>query len=294
MSILTKSKLFPMLPEDVRGRVTESHRLSSSSRIRNRKQAVAFILERCFVSVFSGTELPSIQEAIDGRTDLPGNGNRISSGQGIASIWLTDLPEAVPCLFGTFVKRKPTLVARKHWAALLAMEGEGFQGARERKRISPAAYRLADCIERDGPATGQALRDRLAGSARMDERTFRRALLELEKLWLIVPGWSGRLGKNIHDTASCVWELTKRWVPDDIEREAASMTRRHAMRSLLVGAVDSAGAVDEQAVYRWFGWSRSMTGALMDEALSAEACYRVDGPNPVIISSALAEIWPAA
>ena len=174
------------------------------------------------------------------------------------------------------------------------MEGEGIHGARERKRISPAAYRLADSIERDGPATGQALRDRLAGPPRMDERTFRRALLELEKLWLIVPGWSGRPGRNIHDTASCVWELTKRWVPDDIEREAASMTRRHAMRSLLVGAVDSAGAVDEQAVYRWFGWSRSMTGALMDEALSAEACYRVDGPNPVIISSALAEIWPAA
>jgi len=294
MSILTKSKLFPLLPEDVRGRVTESHRLSSSSRLRNRKQAGDFILERCFVSVFSGTELPSIQEAIDGRTDLPGNGNRISSGQGIASIWLSDLPEAVPCLFGTFVNRKPTLVARKHWAALLAMEGEGFRGARARCRISPAAFRLADCIERDGPATGRALRDRLSESARMDARTFRRALLELEKLWLIVPGRSGLPGRNIHDAASCVWELTKRWVPDDIEREAASMTRRHAMRSLLVGAVDSAGAVDEQAVYRWFGWPRSMTGALMSEALSAEACYRVDGPNPVIISSALAEIWPGA
>lgn len=294
MPILTKSKLFPMLPEDVRGRVTESHRLSSSSRIRNRKQAGEFILDRCFVSVFSGTELPSIQEAIDGRTDRPGNRDRISSGQGIASIWLTDLPEAVPCLFGTFVKRKPTLVARKHWAALLAMEGDGYQGARERNRISPAAFRLADCIERDGPATGQALRDRLAGSDRMDERIFRRALLELEKLWLIVPGWSGRPGRNIHDTASCVWELTKRWVPDDIEREAAAMTRRHAMRSLLVGAVDSAGAVDEQAVYRWFGWPRSMTGTLMDEALAAEVCYRVGGPNPVIISSALAGFWPGA
>ena len=278
-----------MLPEDVRGRVTESHRLSPSSRLKNRKQAGEFILERCFVSVFSGTELPSIQEAIDGRADLPGNGNRISTGPGIASIWLSDLPEAVPCLFGTFVKRRPTLVARKHWAALLAMEGEGFQGARENNRISPAAFRLADCIERDGPATGQALRDRLAGSACMDRRTFRRALLELEKLWLIVPGRTGRPGRNIHDTASCVWELTKRWVPDDIEREAASMTRRHAMRSLIVGAVDSAGAVDEQAVYRWFGWPRSMTGALMNEALSAAACYRVDGPNPVIISSTLAE-----
>ena len=292
MSILTKSKLFPMLPEDVRGRVTESHRLSSSSRLKNRKQAGEFILERCFVSVFSGTELPSIQEAIDGRADLPGNGNRISTGQGIASIWLSDLPEAVPCLFGTFVKRRPTLVARKHWAALLAMEGEGFRGARERNRISPAAFRLADSIERDGPATGQALRDRLGESGRMDGRTFRRALLELEKLWLIVPGRTGRPGRNIHDTATCVWELTKRWVPDDIEREAASMTRRHAMRSLIVGAVDSAGAVDEQAVYRWFGWPRSMTGALMNEALSAAACYRVDGPNPVIISSTLAEIWP--
>ena len=66
------------------------------------------------------------------------------------------------------------------------------------------------------------------------------------------------------------------------------------MRSLLVGAVESAGAVDEKAVYRWFGWPRSMTGVLMDEALSAEECFRVDGPSPVIISSALAEIWPEA
>ena len=291
MSILTKSKLFPMLPEDVRGYVTENHRLSSSSRLKNRKQAGEFILERCFVSVFSGTELPSIQEAIEGRTDKPGNETRISTGQGIASIWLNDLPEAVPCLFGTFVKRKPTLITRKHWAALLAMEGDGFQGARERSRISPAAFRLADSIERDGPATGQTLCDRLGDTGRMDSRTFRRALQELEKLWLIVPG---RIGRNIHDAASCVWELTKRWAPDDTVQEAAALTRRDAMRSLLVGAVESAGAVDEKAVYRWFGWARSMTGALMDDALSLEECFRVDGPNPVIISSALAEIWPRA
>lgn len=289
MSILTKSTLFPLLPDNVRGRVTENHRLSPSSRLKNRKQAGEFILERCFVSVYSGTELPSIQEAIDGRSDLSGGEDRISTGQGIASIWMSDLPDAVPCLIGTFVKRKPTLIARKHWAALLAMEREGFQGARERNRISPAAFRLADCIEREGPATGQVLRDRLAGSSPMDRRTFRRALQELEKLWLIVPG---RIGRNIHDAASCVWELTKRWVPDDTVREALSMTRRHAMGSLLLGAVDSAGAVDEKAVYRWFGWPRSMTGVLMDEALSAEACFRVDGPNPVIISSALADIWP--
>ena len=72
------------------------------------------------------------------------------------------------------------------------------------------------------------------------------------------------------------------------------MTRRHAMRSLLVGAVESAGAVDEKAVYRWFGWPRSMTGVLMGEALLAEECFRVDGPNPVVISSTLAEIWPEA
>lgn len=280
-----------MLPDDVRVRVTENHRLSSSSRLKNRKEAGEFILERCFVSVFSGTELPSIQEAIDGRTDLHDNEDRISTGQGIASIWMNDLPEAVPCLFGTFVKRKPTLVARKHWAALLAMEEEGFRGARKRNRISPAAFQLADSIERDGPDTGHALRDRLAEAVRMDGRTFRRALRELEKLWLIVPG---RIGRNLHDAASCAWELTKRWVPDDTAREAASMSRRHAMRSLLVGAVDSAGAVDEKAVNRWFGWSRSLTGALMNEALSAEACYRVEGPDPVIISRALAEIWPEA
>lgn len=292
MPILTKSNLFPMLPDGVRGRVTEHHRLSPSRRLKNRKQAGEFILERCFVSVYSGTELPSIQEAIDGRTGRDGNGDRISTGQGIASIWLSDLPEAVPCLFGTFVKRKPTLVARKHWAALLAMEGEGFRGAREHNRISPAAFHLADCIERDGPATGRALRDRLAGTVPMDGRTFRKALLELEKLWLIVPGPA--TGRNVHDAASRVWELTKRWVPDDTAKEAVSMTRRHAMRSLLVGAVESAGAVDEKAVYRWFGWPRSMTGMLMDEALSAEECFRVDGPNPVIISNALAKIWPEA
>ncbi len=291
MSILTKSKLFPMLPDDVRGRVNEHHRLTPSSRLMNRKQAGEFILERSFVSVFSGTELPSIQEAIEGKPDLLHNGNRISTGQGIASIWLNDLPEVVPCLFGTFVKRKPTLVTRKHWAALLAMEGEGYRGARERNRISPTAFLLADCIEREGPATGQVLRDRLAESGRMEGLTFRRALQELEKLWLIVPG---RIGRNVHNAASRVWELTKRWVPDETAREAVSMTRRHAMRSLLVGAVDSAGAVDEKAIYRWFGWPRSMTGALMNEALSAEECYRVDGPNPVIISSGLAEIWPEA
>ena len=37
-----------------------------------------------------------------------------------------------------------------------------------------------------------------------------------------------------------------------------------------------------------------MTGVLMDEALSAEECFRVDGPSSVIISSALAQVWPEA
>lgn len=291
MSMLTKSKLFPLLPADVRGRVTENHRLSSSKRLRSRKQAGDFILERGFVSVFSGTELPSIQEAIEGKMDDPNGGDRISSGQGIASIWLKDLPEAVPCLFGTFVKRKPTLLAQKHWAALLAIEQEGFQGAREQTRISPAAFCVADCIDREGPATGEALRDRCNDFGEMPISIFRRALLDLEKLWLIVRSPTSR---NIHDTNSCVWELTIRWLPDETVLEAGSLTRRQAMYSLLVGAIDSAGVVDEKAIYRWFGWSRSMTSTLINEALSKKRCDKAHGPTPVIISNNLAKIWPQA
>lgn len=288
MSILTKSKLFSLLPDDVRGRLAENHRLTSSSRLRNRKQAGDFILERCFVSVFSGTELPSIQEAIEGKADNPNDRNRVSSGPGIASIWLNDLPKAVPCLFGTFVKRKPTLITQKHWPALLAIEKEGFQGAREHHRISPAAFCVADCIDREGPATSEVLRDRCNQLGKMDSRIFRRALLDLEKLWLIVRSPIG----TTHNTTSCVWELTNRFLPKETVMEAKNLTRRQAMCNLLWGAVDSAGVVDEKAIYRWFGWPRTMTNTLINEALSKKQLYKAHGPKPVIISTTLAEIWP--
>ena len=289
MPPLNKLKLFSLLPQKVRTQIVNNHRLSSSCRLKNRKLAQDFILERGLVSVFSDPELPSIQDAIDGFPDNPQDQTRIRSGKGIASIWLRDLPEFVPCLFGTFLKQNPTLITQNLWANLVAIEKGGFQDARAENRISPTAFRLSDYIDKEGPTTGQILFENVGRSGRIERQKLQRALEELKKLWLILPH---QTNCNFQNTTACTWELTIRLVPKKTLAKAASLTRRSAMLNLLGSTIESTGAVDEKAIYRWFPWPRSMTRNLIEEALSSEQCYRVDGPNTVIISTDLADIWP--
>ena len=289
MPILSKTELFKILPSEAHDVVFKAHRLNELRRLQGREQTQSFIDDRGIVSLFTGTELPSIQEAIEGTLASDTHDGIIKSGFGIAWIWAQDLPDPSRCMYCLFLREKATFIARRHWASLIAMGSPNHHQARKAKHISAIAYQLANYIETQGPTSGDLLRKALGHTGRAGGQTFRRARRELEKQWIIVPIGIGehRRGADPH-----TWELTGRWLPPHILEEALALSRQEAMANILLAGIDATLAVDEQAVFRWFGWTRSITGRLVKGLLEREACFRVDGSNPILISQTLVDAWP--
>lgn len=255
-----------------------------------REDALSFIDDQGMVSLLAGTELPSIQEAIEGDLVDGQEEGTIKSGFGIAWIWARDLPDQSKCMFCLLLRERGVFIARRHWAALVATGSPDHHHARKARRISAGAYQLADYLETKGPASAHTLRDALGYTGRTGGQTFRRIRRELEKQRLIVA--SGI--EQMSGSDPYIWTLTRDWAPPPVFEEAAGLSRRKAMSNLLLAGIDAALAVDERAVYRWFGWSRSMTASLIKELLKKEACFRVEGSPPILISQTLVDVWPKA
>ena len=201
MPILSKTELFKILPSEAHDVVFKAHRLNELRRLQGREQTQSFIDDRGIVSLFTGTELPSIQEAIEGTLASVTHDGIIKSGFGIAWIWAQDLPDPSRCMCCLFLRDKTTFITCRHWTSLVAMGSPDHHQARKAKHIS-------------------------------------------------------------------------------------------AMANILLAGIDATLAVNEAAVFRWFGRNRSITGRLVKGLLERKVCFRGDGSNPILISQTLVDAWP--
>ena len=291
MAVLPKQTLFSLLPDDVRDVVFAKHRLQEDLRFQDKSQTQDFVKDCGIVSLFAGTELPSIQEAIAGEIVANTGNERYGSGFGIAWIWSKDLPDEGHCAYGSFFREKATLIAQQHWPALVTLGHIDHQKARKNKHLSTTAYQMASYIEANGPTQSDVLRKALKYSGREGSSAFRKVLRELERHWTIV---AIRRGEHVGGADMHTWELTSRWLPDGVDKTAEKMTYQEAMGRLLVASIDAALVVEEQNIARWFGWTRSLTTRVINRLLDEEHIHRVGGQKPLLISSTLLDTWPSA
>ena len=290
MAVLPKNRLLPLLPPAVRDVMLGKHRLHDTGRLQDKAQVQDFVEECGIVTLFAGTELPSVQEAIAGELVTNNSNERYGPGFGIAWIWGKDIPDDERCVYGSFFREKASLIARRHWPTLGALSILDYRRARKSSRLSASAFKMAAYIDEHGPTRTDVLRQALGYTGGEGGARFRRARRELERSWTIVAVCRGEHA-GAADTHT--WDLTARWLPDDICAEAEQISRQDAMADLIQAGVESAMVVEEQGVSRWFGWTRTLTSKTINRLLDAERLYRVGGSKPLLITESIVDIWPS-
>lgn len=291
MAVLTKNVLIPLLPEPVRAAVEDKHRLHETHRLQDKAQAQEFVEDRGMVTLFAGTELPSVQEAIAGEIVMNIGNERFGPGFGIAWIWGKDIPDGGACVYGSFFRERATFIVRRHWAALGALSLLDYRHARKSKQLSAEAFKIASYIDENGPTRSDTLRRALKYAGREGAAVFRRTRRELERQWAVI---AVRHGEHVGGADTNTWELTGRWLPDDVREEAERISDRDAMADLIQAGVESALVVEEQNIWKWFGWTRTLTSRTIARLLDEERLFRVDGKKPLLIPESIVEVWPSA
>lgn len=288
MAVLSKTALLEHLPESARTAVIDAHRLTATRRLLDKAQARQFVHERGIVTLFAGTELPSIQEAIVGAMVTNIGNERFGPGFGIAWIWGKDMSDDGQCIYGSFFREKATLVARRLWPMLGVLGTLDYRRAHKSGRLSAAACRMAAYIEEHGPTRSNILRQALDYADRSGSVTFQRARRELERLWTIV---TVRHGEHIDGADVHTWELTARWMPTETREEAKQMSRTEAEARLVLTSLESAQVVDERSIPRWFGWTAASASKAVNRLLQDEQIYRMHDEIPLLITRAARRAW---
>lgn len=205
--------------------------------------AAAFVRARGLVTLWGGTELPSLQEAAAGAA-VP-RMTLASPGVGAAWSWAKALTEAQHVACVKLFRNRSTLVARRLWREVAALAPRAERLWRAGK-LSHAAREVAAFLEKEGPATTLELRERLPRRVPVLPASLQKGLRELEERLVIFPQ---RLGERVAGKDVNTWELVWRGLVG--HAPAAPAEGATALARLLAGVVGAAGIVDAREAGRW-------------------------------------------
>jgi hypothetical protein len=246
--------------DDVDGRALERRRdrhfrRAAALRVRNARQALAFVDDVGFCSTFYcfPEGLPCLWEAVAGRA-RPRWPRRSHHDAAIGLTWeLKDtLPAARRVYYGKLLKGRPLLVALDVFPAFYALV-RGRQRARDYRaeyeagRLSQPARRLMDALVREHP---QYTADLRAGTFMLGPhrtREFERAMGELQAgLWIV------KTEERYEPTFSYRWDLLEAWLPAPVAA-GRRLARDRALQYLIGRYTRAAVFTREGTLGRLFG-----------------------------------------
>ena len=230
-------------------------RRAPALRVRNERQALAFVDDVGFCSTFYCFHegVPCLWEAVAGRA-RPRWPRRSHHDAAIGVTWeLKDtLPAKKRVYYGKLVKGRPVLVALDLFPAFYAL-GRGDQRAPayrkeyEAGRLSLTAKRIMDCLVRESPQYTRGLRAECFMLEPDKTREFERAMGELQQgLWIV------KTEERYEPTFSYRWDLVESWLPE-LVAEGRVLSRAAALDRLVAGYVAGAVFTTPQRLRRIFG-----------------------------------------
>lgn len=217
--------------------------LPPAAPLANAREAGAFVRSRLLVSLWGGTELPSLQEAAAG-VAVP-RMTLASPAVGAAWTWAKALVESGDFACLKMFHNRSTLVARRMWSAIVALAPDHGRLWRA-GRISSAAHEISAFLDKEGPASTLELQERLPRRVPMLPASLKKGLRELEEKLVIYPR---RLGEHVSGRDVNTWELVRRGLGERVVTKPE--TRATALRHLLDVVVKSAGVVDKREAVHW-------------------------------------------
>ncbi len=274
--------------EVVAWRNTRYHR-QSGLKLHTEDQARRFVEEVgfCFLYPAPGIELPSLWEAINGRSrDIPKHHH--DHALGLSWEWKDSLPSRKQLWYGKLLRGKPMFVSFALLPAFYALSEnygdlDDYRQQFADGRMSVEAKAIYETLLAEGPLSTNALRKgaNLFGGGDIARR-FERAMNELQgDLKIVKCGTS-----DDNRWKYCyVYDLLLRWRPD-LAEEARAISERAARRQLLLTYIHNVAATPLPALQRLFGWEPETTRRTVDELLATNHL------REVIISDLPAALHP--
>ncbi len=188
--------------------------------------------------------------------------------------WKDRLQEQKSGYIGRLARRKATLVSMELLPAFYAVyqSGGGYAMYEEEYywgKLGELANKIAEHLDRNGPTPTDALRRAVVPRDKQSTRRFHSALLELQSKFKIVT-----TGLEVRSWGVRVLDLFVNWVPAKVEKKAEKMSREEAIARICLKLADTAGAVDERALPRLFGWSTPETARAADSLVADGSLVR--------------------
>ena len=229
-------------------------RRTAALRVRNERQALAFVEDVGFCSTFYcfPEGVPCLWEAVAGRP-RPRWPRRSHHDAAIGRTWeLKDtLPARQRVYYGKLLKGRPLLVALDVFPAFYALV-RGRQRARDYRteyeagHMSQTAHRLMEALVREHPQYTRDLRANTFMLGPHRTREFERAMAELQQgLWIV------KTEERYEPTFSYRWDLLEAWLPETVAA-GRRVSRERALEHLIARYARAAIFTRERLLQRLF------------------------------------------
>jgi hypothetical protein len=221
-------------------------------------EAVRFIdaLGFCVLYPITGLPLPSLYFAVTGRD--PHVDHKWDKKSEMLWRWKDDLPLRRRAFYGKYFKGRGTLISLQFLPRFLAMNETALAPGEHARlyangRIREDARAVWEALEKHGPLPTLELRNACRMETKPGNVRFKRALLELQRLLVVVHSGAEQ---ETAAWASRRFELTCRAFPEETS-EARKITPAEARRAIAAKYLEWHRAATPEILRRLFGWSKA-------------------------------------
>ena len=272
----------PLAWGEIRAWRDSRYRRHTGRTLQTEDQARQFVDEVgfCFLFPAPGIEMPSLWEAINGRSrDIPKHHH--DHALSLSWSWKDSLPSRKQLWYGKLLRGKPMFVSFTLLPTFYALsenygELDDYQQQFADGRMSVEAKAIYEILLAEGPLSTNALRKgaNLFGGGEIARR-FERGMAELQADLKIVK--SGTSDDNRWKYCY-VYDLLLRWRPG-LAAEARAISGRAARQRLLLTYLHNVAAAPLPAVQRLFGWELETARRTADELLATGRLREVIIPD---------------
>jgi len=281
-----------LTPDSLRELRDRRFRRLPARRVRNERDALAFVREVGFCSTFYRFPegVACLWEAVAGRAN-PRWPRHSHHDAGIGLTWeLKDtLPAGKRVYYGKLLRGRPLLVSLELFPMFYALV-RGRQRARDYRveyeagRLSHTARRIMDAMLEEHPQYTRELRANVFMLEPSKTREFERAMAELQQgLWLV------KREERYEPTFSYRWDLLEAWLPDEVAA-GRRLSRAAAVARLVECYTRGAVFTSERQLARLFGLrsdevARAVTTVARARAVKAD-CVIAGWPGRWLVHAA--------
>ncbi len=261
----------------------EYHRLTPERKLKSVEEAKLFIQEVGLATLTTGSELPSIFQAIQGEAYKPG-----SKGFGTWPKdqwwWGGEIAKSPDILSIKILSGKTIFISKKFWQTLDTIERYVLDdleaGRYEKYKLTPESKSLLEYLKANGPTRTDLLRKNLGYIDPEQNRKFRVIKKQLESLGVIL-GNEAELETHLHIDILSRWDQR---FPNPLA-PTPRVPRGHAfllaLEDLLYSSIHSAVVVLERTAVKWFRWSEEDQRTAVDRLLETSRVMRlpIQGEN---------------